>query len=124
MILSKFNFIRIILFFTLSLTTMNLYAQTQYIVTPTGGLASNTNGTGADPVCRFYNSIRYQVVYTVAELAAAGIPANTVISRLAWNVTESSASLGNYTIKMGHTAAVNSAAHNVDATTQVKNPFT
>ena len=119
-----FKFILLCLFFILSLTSINLYSQTQYIVTPTGGVAGNTNGTGADPVCRYYNSIRYQVVYTVAELAAAGIPANSVISRLAWNVTESSVSLGNYTIKMGHTAAVNSAAHNVDASTQVKNPFT
>jgi len=31
--------------------------------------------------------------------------------------------LTGYTIKMGHTAATNSAAHNVDATTLVKNSF-
>lgn len=98
--------------------------QTQYTVVPTEGASGNTNGTGGDPVCRYYNSIRYQVVYTVAELTAAGMPANLSISRLAWNVTESSVSLGNYTINMGHTAATNSATHNVDANTTVKNAFT
>jgi len=96
----------------------------QFTVVPTGGTAGNTNGTGGDPVCRYYNSIRYQVVYTVAELSAAGMPANFDITALAWNVTESSVSLGNYTIKMGHTTATNSAAHNTDATVTVKNPFT
>ena len=96
----------------------------QYTVVPTGGTAGNTNGTGADPVCRYFNSIRYQVVYTAAELTASGMPGGTQINALAWNVTQSSVSLGNYTIKMGHTAATNSAAHNVDATTTVKNAFT
>ena len=100
------------------------WGQIQYTVVPTGGTAGNTNGTGADPISRYYSSIRYQVVYTVAELTTAGMPANISISRLAWNVTESSVSLGNYTIKMGHTAATNSATHNVDATTTVKNAYT
>jgi gliding motility-associated-like protein len=108
----------------MSIANLNLNAQTQYTVIPAGGTAGTTNGTGADPVCRYFNSIRYQVVYTVAELTASGMPANTVISRLAWNVTESSASLGNYTIKMGHTASANSATDNVNATTTVKNAFT
>lgn len=108
----------------LGLLATNVNAQTPYIVTPTGGTAGNTDGTGADPVCRYFNSIRYQVVYTVAELSAAGIPSGGVISKLAWNVTTSSVSLANYTIKMGHTAATNSASHNVDATTTVKNAFT
>ena len=76
---SKFILIRIMLFFALSFSVLNLNAQTQYTVIPTGGTAGNTNGTGGDPVCRFYNSIRYQVVYTVAELTASGMPANTVM---------------------------------------------
>lgn len=112
------------LFVMLLLIPMISMAQTQYTVIPSGGTAGNTNGTGGDPVCRYYNSIRYQVVYTAAELSAAGIPANFVIDRLAWNVTESSASLANYTIKVGHTSATNSGSHNVDATFTVKNPFT
>ncbi|MBK7085200.1 MAG: hypothetical protein IPH53_11235 [Flavobacteriales bacterium] len=99
-------------------------AQVQYNVVPAGGAAGNTNSVSADPINRYYNSLRYQVVYTAAELTAAGMPSGCVISRLAWNVTESSSSLANYTIKMGHTAATNSAAHNADATSTVKNAFT
>ncbi len=106
------------------LSFVSAYSQTQFTVVPTGGTAGNTNGSGGDPICRFFNSIRFQVVYTVAELNAAGMSGPTQIDRLAWNVTESSVSLGNYTISMGHTAATNSAAHNVDATTTVKTPFT
>ena len=96
------------------LSFVSAYSQTQFTVVPTGGTAGNTNGSGGDPICRFFNSIRFQVVYTVAELNAAGMSGPTQIDRLAWNVTESSVSLGNYTISMGHTAATNSAAHNVD----------
>ncbi len=95
---------------------------TASVVTPIGTLG-NTNGTSGDPVCRYYNSIRYQVVYTSAELIAAGLTANAEISKFAWNVTEVSGTLGNYTIKMGHTTATNSATHNNTPTTQVKNPF-
>jgi hypothetical protein len=102
----------------------NVLGQTQHIVVPTGGTAGNTNGTGADPVCRYYNSMRYQVVYTVAELNAAGLTGSSQITRLAWNVTESSVSLANYTVKMANVTATNSAAHNATATTTVKNAFT
>ena len=110
-----------IVFSTFQIGTLN--AQTVSIVTPTGTLG-NTNGTGADPVCRYYNSIRYQVVYTVAELQAAGLVANAQITKLAWNVTEASGSLGNYTVSMGHTSATNSSAHDSSPLTVVKNPFT
>ena len=99
-------------------------AQTQHFVVPSGGTAGTTNGSGADPICRFYGSIRYQVVYTAAELNAAGMTGSSQITRLAWNVTESSVSLANYTVKMANTIATNSAAHNATATTTVKNPFT
>ena len=99
-------------------------AQTQHFVVPSGGTAGTTNGTGSDPICRFYNSLRYQVVYTVAELNAAGMTGSSQITRLAWNVTESSGSLANYTVKMANTIATNSATHNATATTTVKNPFT
>jgi hypothetical protein len=110
-----------IVFSTFQIGTLN--AQTVSIVTPPGTLG-NTNGTGADPVCRYYNSIRFQVVYTVAELQAAGLVANAQITKLAWNVTEASGSLGNYQVRMGHTAAANSAAHDSSPLTVVKNPFT
>jgi hypothetical protein len=100
------------------------WGQTQHIIVPTGGTAGNTNGTGSDPICRYYNSIRFQVVYTVAELNAAGLTGSSQITRLAWNVTESSVSLANYTIKMANVTATNSSAHNTTATTTVKNAFT
>jgi hypothetical protein len=102
----------------------SLAGQTQHTVVPTGGTAGTTNGSGADPVCRFYNSMRYQVVYTVAELNAAGITGSSQITRLAWNVTESSSSLANYTVKMANVTATNASSHNTTATTTVKNAYT
>jgi len=102
----------------------SVWGQTQHTVTPTGGTAGNTNGTGSDPICRYYNSNRFQVVYTVAELNAAGLTGSSQITRLAWNVTESSVSLANYTVKMANVTATNSASHNTTATTTVKNAFT
>jgi hypothetical protein len=109
----------------ISLTSVFLSrAQTVTVVTPLGGTAlGNTNGTGADPVCRYYGSMRYQVHYTAAELSAAGVAPNAIISRIAWNVTESSVSLSNYTIRMANTTQANGSAHNAVVTTQVKNPF-
>jgi hypothetical protein len=70
----KYNFTKIsILFFFLTFNFLftsigSVFGQTATVVTPTGGTAlGNTNGTGADPVCRYYNSLRYQVHYTAAE---------------------------------------------------------
>jgi len=111
---------KLLLFFVLFLSvTSQTISQTTFTVIPTGGTVGNTNGSGADPVCRYFNSIRYQVVYTVAELSASGMTAGTTLTRLAWNVTESSSSLGNYIIKMGHTYATSSSTHNTAATTTV-----
>ncbi|MFA9220950.1 MAG: hypothetical protein ACEQSL_07170, partial [Sediminibacterium sp.] len=102
-----------------------VFSQTVTIVTPTGGTAlGNTNGTGADPICRYYNSLRYQVHYTAAELSAAGITPGATITKIAWNVTESSVSMANYTVKMANTTQANGNAHNAVATTTVKNAFT
>lgn len=120
--MKKMVIISLFLTFMLGIS-ISASAQVQFYVVPTGGTAGNTNGTGGDPVCDYYNSIRYQVVYTVAELTAAGMMTDTTIERLAWNVTEIPGTLQNYYINMGHTTATNSASHNVDATTQVKDPF-
>jgi len=107
----------------LFMTTVS-WSQTVTVVTPTGGTAlGNTNGTGADPVCRYFNSLRYQVHYTAAELSAAGIAPGAVISKIAWNVTEASGTLANYTVKMANTTQANGNAHNAVATTTVKNAF-
>jgi len=98
-------------------------AQTN-IVVPTGGTAGNTNGSGADPVCDYFNFIRYQVVYTVAELSAAGLASGNTITGIGWNITEDPGVLANYTIRMAHTTATNSAAHDASTLTTVKSAFT
>jgi len=107
----------------LFMTTVS-WSQTVTVVTPTGGTAlGNTNGTGADPVCRYFNSLRYQVHYTAAELTAAGIAPGAVITKIAWNVTEASGTLANYTVRMANTTQANGASHNAVTTTIVKNAF-
>jgi hypothetical protein len=107
-----------------AITPSMVFGQTATVVTPSGGSGLGvTNGSAADPICRFFNSMRYQVHYTVAELTAAGIPANSLITAIAWNVTEASGTLGNYTIRMANTTQANDNAHDAVVTTQVKNPF-
>ncbi|AEA44005.1 T9SS type A sorting domain-containing protein [Fluviicola taffensis] len=99
------------------------FSQVQVNVVPSGGTAGNTNGTGADPISDHFESIRYQVVYTAAELTAAGLQPGMPITALAWDVTEAPGTLDNYTVRMGHTAATNSAAHDASPTMVVKNAF-
>jgi hypothetical protein len=114
---------RFLLFLSLILTFSMGYSQTQITVIPSGGTAGNTNGLTADPISDYFESIRYQVVYTAAELTAAGLQPGGTITALAWDVTEVPGTLDNYTVRMGHTSATNSAAHNASVTTVVKNPF-
>ena len=49
------------------------------------GTAVSTS-TGSDPIDGYFESFRYQVVYTAAELSAAGMPANAVISGLGFSI--------------------------------------
>ena len=114
---------RFVLMLVFSFITAFSFSQTQFDVVPTGGTAGNTNGTGADPLDDYYASIRYQTVYTVAELTAAGLEAGSKITALKWNVTEAPGTLSNYTVRLGHTAAANSATHNASPTTEVKAAF-
>jgi len=94
----------------------------QNIVIGTG--TDLTDGTGSDPVDGYYNSFRYQVVYTAAELSASLTPYDE-ITGLGFSVSEDYAggNLQGYEIKMGHTSAANSAAHDVSPTSIVKNAF-
>jgi len=103
--------------------TTGAQAQT-YTVVPSGGTAGNTNGTGSDPIDDYYNYLRYQVVYTAAELSAAGLSGGMTITDIGWNVTEAPGTLSAYTMRMGTTSASNSAAHDASALTTVKNAFT
>lgn len=99
---------------------MQLNAQS--IVIGTGTVS--TAGSASDPVDGYFEAFRYQVVYTAAELSASLTPFDR-ITALGFSVIEDygGGNLIGYTIKMGHTTEVNSAIHNINATTTVKNPF-
>ncbi len=86
---------------------------------------TETTSTGNDPIDGYYESFRYQVVYTAAELTAAGMVSGASISELGFSISEDYAGgdLIEYQIKMGETTAINSAAHDAATTTIVKNPF-
>ncbi|MBK7031186.1 MAG: hypothetical protein IPH45_19155 [Bacteroidales bacterium] len=64
---------------------------------------SITNGSTADPVERYFNYEHFQIVYTAAELTAAGMPAGAIINSLGFSISESAGSLANFSIDMGHT---------------------
>ena len=104
------------------LSTGGVQAQT-YTVVPNGGTAGNTNGLGSDPVDDYFKYMRYQVVYTAAELSASGLVGGSTITAVGWNATELPGTLSNYTIKMGTTTASNSASHDASSTTVVKTAF-
>jgi len=89
-----------------------------------GTATTTTTSTGSDPIDGFYESFRYQVVYTAAELSASMTPYDE-ITALGFSIAGDYAggNLLGYTIKMGHTSASNSAAHDSSPTVVVKNPF-
>lgn len=89
-----------------------------------GTATTTTTSTGSDPIDGYYNSFRYQVVYTAAELSASLTPYDE-ITALGFSIAGDygGGNLLGYTIKMGHTSATNSAAHDNSVTTIVKNPF-
>jgi hypothetical protein len=89
-----------------------------------GTQSSQSGAFGASPVSGYYTSRHIQVVYTAAELTAAGGIAGN-ITKLAWQVTETygGGALPNYTVKMGHiaTADIPTTAF-VTGLTTVKTP--
>lgn len=94
------------------------FAQT--IQLTNGGSTSLSGTTGASPISQYFEFIRFQVVYTAAEINAAGITGPKTISQLGWYVSTAPANaLPNYTIRMANTAATNSATHDATALTQV-----
>jgi gliding motility-associated-like protein len=90
-----------------------------------GSGTTSTTSTGSDPIDGFYGSFRYQVVYTAAELTAAGITAGNNINALGFSINGDygGGNLNGYTIKMGYTTATNSAAHISASSITVKSPF-
>ena len=107
----------------LILTSSDSFAQS--FATIGGTSTTTTTSTGSDPIDGFWNSFRYQVVYTAAELTTAGMVPNASITGLGWSIFADYAggNLAGYTIKIAHTTAINAATHNATATTVVKNPF-
>ena len=85
---------------------------------------STTNGSNADPVDRSYNYAHFQMVYTAAELSAAGMPADALINSLGFSISESAVSLANYTISMGHTSQATANPYISTGLTIVKTAFT
>ncbi len=74
------------------------------------GTTVNTTTT-ASPINIWYRSLRYQTVYTAAELQAAGAAPGQIL-QLGWYVTQvPTYSMPNYSIKMKHTTATNASVH-------------
>jgi hypothetical protein len=98
-------------------------AQAQTLIIGTG--TAVTGSTGSDPINGYYEAMRYQVVYLASELTAGGMSGGGSLTGLGWSIDADYAGgvLGNYTISLAHTAAVNSATHNSAALTTVKNAF-
>ncbi|MDP4818287.1 MAG: hypothetical protein NWR69_04675, partial [Flavobacteriales bacterium] len=107
----------------LMLTSTSSFAQS--FATIGGASTLTSTSTGNDPIDGYYASFRYQVVYTAAELTAAGMVPNASITGLGFSISADYAggNLNGYTIGLGHTTATNAAAHNTAATTTVKNAF-
>ena len=90
-----------------------------------GSGTNETTSNGSDPIWGYWGSFRYQVVYTAAELTSAGMASGASISALGFSISGDygGGNLLGYTIKMGHTSATNSVAHDASTTSTVKNAF-
>ena len=96
----------------------------QYAIIGTG--TSTTNGSTADPIQQYYNYTHFQIVYTAAELTAAGMPSGATITGLGFSVSEVPAggSLANFTIDMGHTTQATASPYISTGLSNVVSPFT
>src|SRR5690606_9666401 len=76
------------------------------------------------PVSQYYNYMHFQVVYTAAELIAAGAPSGGgPITSFGWNVSSApNNAIPNYSVRMANVAATNSATHNAATLTPVYGP--
>ncbi len=94
----------------------------QTIQLTNGGSTTTSGANEAAPVSAYFEYMRFQVIYTAAELNAAGITGPKSITQLGWYIaTAPAAALPSYTIRMGHTAATNSAAHSAATLIEVYN---
>jgi len=67
------------------------------------GSSTTVGGSATSPITQAYTGLRYQVIYTKAEIEAAGGVAGT-ISQFGWRVSSNATGLTNYTISLGHTS--------------------
>ena len=99
------------------------FAQGQTTIQLGSGTAS-TSTTGASPVNIYYASSHLQIVYTAAELTAAGARAGR-IQKLGFYIESApSYNLPNFAIKLKHTAATDAATHDPGPFTTVFNAAT
>lgn len=112
--LSKSVFI-VTLFFCLFLAEKN---EAQNIIQVGNGIIENCN-TCASPINIYYESSRGQVIYTQAELIAAG-GAPGLINKLGFDVTGiPDFALPNFTVRLGHTSVADTTSFLTDPTTLV-----
>ena len=89
-----------------------------------GNGTTSTTSTGADPIDGYYAALKYQAVYLASELNSSLSPYDEITS-LGWSISGDYAGgiLNGYTIKIGHTSAIDSGAHDSSALTTVKSSF-
>ncbi|MEM9823357.1 MAG: right-handed parallel beta-helix repeat-containing protein, partial [Bacteroidota bacterium] len=93
--------------FTIMLQT-HLFGQVQ-VQLGTGTLV--TSSTTISPANIYFRSARSQMVYTAAELQAAGVSSGVVLQLGFYVVQSPIYAMPNYSVKMKHTTAVNAAVH-------------
>lgn len=99
---------RLVAFVFCFLSAFGLNAQTITL-----GTGTNVNGTtSASPINQWYKSLHGQVVYTAAELNAAGINCAGSITHLGFYIAGAPTNpLPNWTLKMKHTTATSAATY-------------
>jgi len=101
------------------LTVTGLKAQTTVTLgSGTTTSTANTTGAGLGPVNAYYEYMHFQVVYTAAEITAAGGSAGAV-TQFGWNVSTASPVLPNYKVRMAQTSATDSATNNAATLSEV-----
>jgi hypothetical protein len=104
----------------ISFCWVSVASMSQTIQLTNGGATTLSGTTGGAPISQFFEFMRFQVVYTAAELNAAGITGPKTVSQLGWYIATAPANaLPSYKIRMANTTATNSAAHDAAALTEV-----
>lgn len=99
---------------------MGFIGNAQTTVTLGTGVTQSGEDENMGPVNGYYAYMRYQVVYTAAEIIAAGGSVGT-ITQFGWNVATvpDAGEVPGYKIRMANTTATDSETHNGDELTEV-----